>query len=457
MLNAWKQVDMAHERPRRVLLCLAVPLMISLFFQNLYSFANTVFVAWLGEGPLAAISLAVPLTYVALSLGKGVAMGSAVLIGHARGAGDETQATRIGEAVLPLMTAMMALFLPLLWPGLCQWFYTLFGADSALAQEAYWFTFWLVLSFPVMGYGMAAEAQMMAGGDTVTPMKGMIFGNVVNLILDPLLIFVLELGLTGAGIATFTGQMTAALYLGWQYSRRHQSWMTLRPRWEMTRCWQEVGSQGAFVTAGYLISPAGLMLMNGILAQWGEVAIGAWNMMSRIEMMVMLPVMGIGNALAVFIGFSLGQGRFDRIAQGLKAYGFIAWSLTIPAAALFALWPGELLSLFKPGAAVAALAALAVQASAVAILFQPVLFAFNGLAQGLKWPVFMAAVGFFYIIVLRVPLAWLLGHSLGIEGVYWAHPAAAAGAALVAAILIISLVKKISRTGGVNHDSGMGT
>ena len=445
MLKAWKQVDMAHERPRRVLLYLAVPLMISLFFQNLYSFANTVFVAWLGEGPLAAISLAVPLTYVALSLGKGVAMGSAVLIGHARGAGDETQATRIGEAVLPLMTAMMALFLPLLWPGLCQWFYTLFGADSALAQEAYWFTFWLVLSFPVMGYGMAAEAQMMAGGDTVTPMKGMILGNVVNLILDPLLIFVLKLGLTGAGIATFTGQTTAALYLGWQYSRQHHSWMTLSPRWEMARCWQEISNQGAFVTAGYLISPAGLMLMNGILAQWGEAAIGAWNMMSRIEMMVMLPVMGIGNALAVFTGFSLGQGRFDRIREGLKAYGTIAWSLTVPMAALFALWPGELLAMFKPGGGVAELAALAVRASAVALVFLPVLFAVNGLAQGLKKPIFMVFTGFCYIIALRVPLALVLSNTLGIGGVYWAHPAAAAGAALVAAALIVRLMKKLHR------------
>lgn len=456
MLGSWKQVDMAVESPDKALLYLAVPLMISLFFQNLYSFANTIFVSWMGEQPLAAISLAVPLTYVALSLGKGVAMGSAVLIGYARGAGDHEQAERIGEVVLPLMIAVMALFLPLLLPGVCQSFYQLFGAATELAQEAYWFTFWLVVSFPVMGYAMAAEAMLMAHGDTVTPMKGMIWGNVVNFCLDPLLIFVLDFGLTGAGLATLAGQGTAAVYIGWRWAQRRHKWLSVRPAAAMMGYWRQISGQGAFITAGYLISPAGLMLMNGILAHWGAAAIGAWNMMSRLEMMVMLPVMGIGNGLAIFTSYNWGQGRFDRIRQGIKAFFCIAWCLTGLAAVGFALWPGELLGVFKPGGGVAELASHAVRASAAALVFLPVLFALNGLAQGLKKPIFLVITGFCYIIALRVPLAWVLGSSLGVSGVYWAHPAAAAGAAVVAAVLITRLLSKISQSGGVNDGSNMG-
>ena len=444
MLGAWKQVDMATEPPHRALLYLAVPLMVSLFFQNLYSFANTIFVAWLGERPLAAISLAVPLTYVALSLGKGVAMGSAVLIGHARGAGNSREAEDIGRAVLPLMLAVMSVFLPLLWPVGCQWFYQQFGASAALAEEAYWFTFWLVLSFPAMGYAMAAEAQLMAQGDTVTPMKGMIIGNVINLLLDPLLIFAMNFGLTGAGMATLAGQLTGAIYLGCRYAERQGRFMVFRPFAGLFSLSRRICQQGAFVSAGYLVSPAGLMLMNGILSQLGEAAIGAWNMMSRIEMMVMLPVMGISNALALFTGYNLGMGRSDRIRQCLISFGRIAWSLAIPAAALFVLWPEKLLGLFNPGSGVAELAAIAIRASAVAIIFIPVLFAFNGLAQGLKKPVYMVLVGFCYIIALRVPLAWLGSTYLGTQGVFWAHPAAAVGAALLSVPLALRLLRKIA-------------
>ena len=456
MLGLWKQVDMAVESPDKALLYLAVPLMISLFFQNLYSFANTIFVSWMGEQPLAAISLAVPLTYVALSLGKGIAMGSAVLIGYARGAGDQEQAERISEVVLPLMLAVMALFFPLLLPEACQSFYQLFGVDSELAKEAYWFTFWLVVSFPVMGYAMAAEAMLMAHGDTVTPMKGMILGNIVNFCLDPLLIFVLDFGLTGAGLATLAGQSAAAIYIGWRWAQRQHKWLSACPAATMIGYWRQIGSQGAFVAAGYLISPAGLILMNGILSQWGAAAIGAWNMMSRLEMMVMLPVMGIGNGLAIFTSYNLGQGNFGRIRQGLTAFFRIAWSLTGLAAVVFALWPGELLGMFKPSG-VAELASLAVRASAAALIFLPVLFAVNGLAQGLKKPIFMVIIGFCYIIVMRVPLAWVLSSSFGVGGVYWAHPASAAGAAVVAAVLIVRLMRKISYTGGVNDGGGVAT
>ena len=442
MLGAWKQVDMASESPYRALLYLAVPLMISLFFQNLYSFANTIFVSWLGERPLAAISLAVPLTYIALSLAKGVAMGSAVLMGHARGAGNNGEAEDMGRAVLPLMMAVMSVFLPLLWPAGCRWFYQQFGASTALAEEAYWFTFWLVLSFPAMGYAMAAEAQLMAQGDTVTPMKGMIIGNVVNLLLDPLLIFVLNFGLTGAGMATLAGQVTGAMYLGWRYAERQGRYMVFRPFTGLFGLSRRIIQQGAFVSAGYLVSPAGLMLMNGILSSLGEAAIGAWNMMSRIEMMVMLPVMGIGNALALFTGYNLGMGRYDRIRQCLVSFGRISWSLAVPAAVIFLWWPEKLLGLFNPGSGVAELAAMAVRASAVAILFIPVLFAFNGLAQGLKKPVYMVLVGFCYIIAFRVPLAWLGSTYLGAQGVFWAHPAAAVGAALLSVSLVLKLLRQ---------------
>ena len=287
-------------------------------------------------------------------------------------------------------------------------------------------------------------------------MKGMIWGNVVNFCLDPLLIFVLDFGLTGAGLATLAGQGTAAVYIGWRWAQRRHKWLSVRPAAAMMGYWRQISGQGAFITAGYLISPAGLMLMNGILAHWGAAAIGAWNMMSRLEMMVMLPVMGIGNGLAIFTSYNWGQGRFDRIRQGIKAFFCIAWCLTGLAAVGFALWPGELLGVFKPGGGVAELASHAVRASAAALVFLPVLFALNGLAQGLKKPIFLVITGFCYIIALRVPLAWVLGSSLGVSGVYWAHPAAAAGAAVVAAVLITRLLSKISQSGGVNDGSNMG-
>ncbi len=112
---------------------LALPLMVSLFFQNLYSYADTVFVSWLGEAPLAAISLALPLTYLALSLAKGAAMGSVILMSFARGSGDEAGSRKIAMNLLPLMMLFMALFSPLMLAPVGQAFYLAIGADSVTA------------------------------------------------------------------------------------------------------------------------------------------------------------------------------------------------------------------------------------------------------------------------------------------------------------------------------------
>ena len=93
--------DMAQGKVSSVLFRLALPMMISLFFQNLYVYVNTVYVSWLGDLPLAAVSLALPLTYLAMSLSKGVAMGSMVLMSHARGTANEAAAKQIADATLP--------------------------------------------------------------------------------------------------------------------------------------------------------------------------------------------------------------------------------------------------------------------------------------------------------------------------------------------------------------------
>ena len=151
-------VDMGQGKVSHVLGRLALPLMVSLFFQNLYAYADTVFVSWLGETPLAAISLALPLTYLALSLAKGVAMGSVILMSFSRGAGDEAAAHKIAESLFPLMLLFMALFSPLMLAPAGQAFYLAIGADPATAAQGTGFIFWLAASFFPMGYVMTVEA-----------------------------------------------------------------------------------------------------------------------------------------------------------------------------------------------------------------------------------------------------------------------------------------------------------
>ena len=93
--KAQEPANLASPEVGKTLIQLALPLMVSLLFQNLYAFVDTVFVSWLGDVPLAAVSMAVPLMYVALSMAKGISMGGIMLMSHARGSGAEGRAVRV--------------------------------------------------------------------------------------------------------------------------------------------------------------------------------------------------------------------------------------------------------------------------------------------------------------------------------------------------------------------------
>ncbi len=441
-----QQIDLGSGKVSTVIFRFAVPLMVSLFFQNLYAYIDTVFVSWLGAEALAAVSLAVPLTYVALSLAKGASFGSVVLISYARGQGDEAGGRAIARALLPLMTLLMAVFAPLLSADLCHAFYAFLGATDAVAAAGIAFTAWLVAGFPVMGYVFTAEALFMARGDTTTPMKGQIMGNVLNFCLDPLFMFVFGWGVAGAAIATFTGQLAAAAYLRRRLAAQQGERLALTLPAGVARLWRQILGQGVFIMVAYLVSPVGLMLLNMVLARFGPLAVGAWNLMSRTEMMVMLPIMGLSNALAAFVSFNLGRGDYGRIRAGLAFFFRFALAIAVPTMALFTVFPRELTAVFRPAPTLVELGSAALSASAVAVLFIPALFALNGLAQGFRRPAFMLAISLTYVIAARVPLAYLFAAYWGERGVFWSHPAAAFLAGALALALSLRLLADCRRS-----------
>lgn len=439
-------VDMARGKVGAVLARLALPLMVSLFFQNLYSYVSTIFVSWLGEVPLAAVSMALPLSYLALSIAKGIAMGSVILMSYARGRGDEDGVRSVASAIAPLMTLFMAMFLLLMAPNLCRLFYAGIGADGAVAEQGIGYIFWLVAGFPVMGYVMSIEALFTSRGDTVTPMKAMLVGNLLNMALDPLFIFVFGMGVTGAAVGTLIGQGVSAAFLSYKLCTSFGEKVVLIPGTGFLSAWRKILGQGLFVTVAYLVSPVALIMLNVILARFGPVAIGAWNLMSRSEMMVMLPVMGLSNALATFTGFNLGRRDYTRVRQGVGFFLKVAWVIIIPISTLFFFFPQELIGLFRPDEDLQVLGGIAMQASGLSMLFSPLLYAVSGMSQGTKRPAYMVGISFLYLICLRIPLAKLFAGHWGQIGVYWSHPAASVLAAGVAAILLQRLLSDCRRS-----------
>ena len=441
-----KSVDMGNGPILPLIMALAIPAMISMFFQNLYAFIDTIFISWLGPVPLAAQAFSIPLFYIALSLGKGVQVGTATLIGHARGQGETRQVEALAQAALPLLLLLIIPLFLLLIPGISDAAFALVGARGIMLDQIYRYTFWLILGFPFMAYVMIGEAIFMSHGNTLTPMQAMLLGNGANLVLAPLLMFGLDMGIAGASLATLLGQVLSALYIRSRLKHFGLVMPTLKWRPGILQLWGKIGRLGSLVAITFLVSPLGLSLLNGVLSSFGAAAVGAWNIMSRMAMLGLLPLSGMAAAMIPFMAFNYAQKKYDRIRAGVKYFLLIATAFVLPIMALFIIFPHYLMLPFRSEGEVMALGSYAIRVAALGYILVPIDLALFSLVQGLQKPWYSLFTLALRILLLRYPLAVYLASIRGMRGVYWCEPISTALAAVVSAFLLWRLVRSLSRS-----------
>jgi len=418
-------------------------------FQNLYEFVDTMFISWLGPVPLAAQGLSLPLFYVALSLSKAVQYGLIGLAGSHRGAGNHDRAEDVLQAGQYLMVLLMLPLLIVAVPAVGRGLFAFMGAAGGLVDQAYIYSFWLVLSFPIMAYFMLGEAMLVSRGDTQTPMKTMIGGNIVNLVLDPVLMFGFDMGIAGAAIATLIGWSLAVLILIRHLRRQGLAMPTWQWKSHYRAEWAGMAHLSVYIFISQISSPLALALVNSILVDFGAAAVGAWTIMSRLELFSFMPLFGVGSALIAFISFNTAAGLYHRIRHGLLVAVGVSAAFVLPIMAFFILWPDIAAWPFQAGGDVRLLAAGAIQAAAWAHIVCPAELILFGLAQGLKKPAYYLPAVIVRLFVLRYPLAYALAGFYGLAGVFWSQPLANLGTAVVSAALIAVLLRPLPHADAV--------
>jgi len=442
-LSLSKPVDMGSGSIPRVILALAIPAMMSMFFQNLYAFIDTMFISWLGTVPLAAQALSIPVFYVALSLGKGVQVGTATLISRNRGENNLEKIEALAGAALPMLLLVMLPIFLLLVPGISDTFFGFMGAKGEMLEQVYKYTFWLVLGFPVMAYVMVAEAIFMSHGDTFSPMKAMLLGNGANLVLAPLLMFALDFGIAGASMAMLLVQILSAIYIRAKLKQSRLFVPTLRWQPEFIMIWKETGRLGAFVALTFLISPVSLSLINGVLASFGPAPVAAWNIMSRLEMLGLLPLSGMAASMIPFISYNMGQYKYQRIKDGIRFFFVVAVVLVLPMMTIFITLPQYLMLPFRNSTEVMELGKHAIRIAAFGHILAPIELALYSLAQGLQKPWYPMFTLGMRVIVLRYTLALYLGARWGVFGIYWCQPSSMALGAIISCVILWKLMQRI--------------
>ncbi len=416
--------DLTSGSLNRAVVLLAVPMMLELALESVFSVVDILWVSLLGADAIAAVGLAESLMAVTFAICAGLAASTTALVARRMGEGDP------GRASIDAVQAIVLSFVVSLLIGIPayllapQLLHLLGGGDGVLKIGTSYTR--ITLGFSGVVILLSTNSAIFRGvGDAALAMKLLGIANGINLILDPLLIFgwgpFPKLGVTGPAVATLTGRSVALLYqyylLGRGTGRFRIAREHLQVHWgEMLR-FLRISSAGMLQ---YLLSQGSWLGLIRIVSLFGATAIAGYTIALRIINFVTLPSIGVSNAAGTLVGQSLGAGGVDRARSSVWRTGIWNFVFLALACAVFFFFAHPIARVFshEPQAEPVAVECLRVfSLSNLFFAFSAVfLQAFNGAGDTVT-PTYINLFGFW---VVELPLAWYLGaHTpLKLKGVF---------------------------------------
>ncbi|MDR2523845.1 MAG: MATE family efflux transporter [Synergistaceae bacterium] len=443
--------DLGNDSPVRAILKLAVPSMGLFVFNSLLHLVDTIFVSWLGEFPMTAMSFTGPVNQCLLAMLECVAGGSAALMGRNLGRGDLPSARHVARSALALLYVFCLVSTPLFLPGISNALFAGIGAEKAggepLLQLCWLYNMWMPVMLPFMGFTYISNTVLRAQGDTLTPFKSIALANTINLLLDPLFIFTFGWGISGAAIATWISRIASSLYLI-RHMGEHSAILVspwLQPRDRLTAYWKNIlwiGVPVALTTASIAL---GMGSVNKILSTFGIRAVAAWMLGLRVEELAFNFVAGINTALVPFIAFNYGKRDAGRMLAGFKAAYLLAFILMCSMGAVIYSFPQVFLALFRPPLEVRQMAVNAIRASVPAYPFGALVVLSCGFFVGTGHSIFGTLTQLLRSIAFRVTAAWVFATYFEFSRIWWFQSFAAFCGSFVATAFFFLVHRRVKR------------
>ncbi|WP_462179687.1 MATE family efflux transporter [Pseudoalteromonas gelatinilytica] len=329
-----------HGSISKALLKLGIPIILINILQSAYQLTDAFWVGRLGAEQVAAVSVSMPVTFLVIAIGSGLAMAGAILSAQYMGAGQQDKVNHVAAQTM-LMVTLTASMLGLTGYVLSPYFLTLLGVEEQVFGDALKFMHVSFIGVVFVFIYAMFQALMRGIGQTKVPLY-IVSGTVLlNFVLDPLLIFGFGdfsgFGVMGAALATLITQSLAAVIGVWVFLwGRHGIQLKLssfKPDWQYMKQAFFLGAPGSVELSARAF---GLIIMSFLVASFGTHTIASYGVGSNILQMVMIPAMGLSMAVSTLVGQNMGAGNPQRAAQitrlaslwgllGLTSVGVIAY------------------------------------------------------------------------------------------------------------------------------------
>ena len=429
----------------KALLAMGIPTMIGMLVNAFYNLVDAYFVGGLGESQMGAISVVYPLGQVVVGLGLLFGNGAASYISRLLGRGDKENADKVASTALYSSVSVGAVIIIISMVFLHPILKLLGATDSILPFAATYAGIYIV-SCIFNVFNVTMNNIVTSEGAAKTTMCALLTGAVLNIALDPLFIYLFDLGVAGAAIATAISQVVSTcVYLTYIFRKKSVFHFRVKDCTYTKETMSEIFKIGIPTLVFQILTSVSISLINNAAGDYGDSAIAGMGVVTRLISMGSLSVFGFIKGFQPIAGYSYGAKKFDRLREAIKTSILWSTAFCVIFGVILALFPTSIVSQFTKGdAEMIRIGAASLRANGISIM----LFGFYTVYSSLFLALGKGREGFilgacrqgicFIPVILLLPIVW------GLNGIMYAQPIADVLSAAITVFMAIPLHKKLN-------------
>ena len=423
MSNTMKENKMGTMPVNKLLINMALPMMISMLVQALYNIVDSIFVARISEEALTAVSMAFPMQNLMISVAVGTGVGINAMLSRALGEKKFEAANKTAENGIFIEVLGYVLFLLIGIFVTKPFFLAQAGAGDIANMGIEYTRICLLMSFGIF-MQIGFERILQSTGRTIFTMITQSTGAIINIILDPILIFGLfgmpKMGVAGAAIATVTGQICAAiLAITFNLTKNpdvHISFKGFKPQIIFVKNILSVGIPSIIMSS---VGSAMTFGMNKILITFSSTAVAVFGVYFKLNSFVFMPVFGLNNGMVPIVSYNYGAQNKKRLTKTIKLAIMYAVCIMFIGIMLFQFIPDVLLRLFDASDHMLEIGIPALRVISLSFAFAGICIVISSSLQALGHGFLSMMISITRQLIILLPSAYILAKFGGIHAVWW--------------------------------------
>lgn len=438
-----KENKMGSMNINRLILTMSAPIVISMMVQSLYNVVDSIFVAQISEEAITAVSMAFPFQQLMMSVGIGTAIGVNSFLARSLGAKEFSRVNKIANngLLLAFLSFIAFFMMGLLLSDKLITIQT--DNHEIISHGPVYLRICLMGSLGIFTHLMF-ERLLQATGKTMYTMIAQISGALMNIILDPIMIFgwfgMPAMGLAGAALATVISQYIGALVVAYLCIRKEKDidigFRYMKPDFKIIRDIYAVGIPSIIMIS---ISSVTIFSMNQILAKFSITAVALLGIYFKLQSFIFMPVFGLNNGIIPIVGYNYGAGNKERMRETIFLGMRYAVTIMLIGTLIMMVFPDKLLGMFNASDQMMDIGRVAFRIICISFPFAAISIISIGVFQAIGKGTLSMIISIIRQLVVLVPLAYLFSLTGNLSMVWWSVIIAE----LVAVSICVRNIRKI--------------